>query len=61
MKKMGWQNNAEMMFYAIRKGLVKEEFPEKEAMPLLKSNAIAPRLLGGREALPPHCPRPLAG
>ena len=30
MKKMGWQNNAEMMFYAIRKGLVKEEFPEKE-------------------------------
>jgi two-component system, NarL family, invasion response regulator UvrY len=30
MKKMGWQNNAEMMFYAIRKGLVKEEFPERE-------------------------------
>ena len=30
MKKMGWQNNAEMMFYAICKGLVKEEFPEKE-------------------------------
>ncbi len=25
MKKMGWQNNAEMMFYAIRKGLIKEE------------------------------------
>lgn len=30
MKKMSWQNNTEMMFYAIRKGLVKEEFPEKE-------------------------------
>ena len=27
MKKMGWQNNAEMMFYAIRNGLVKEEHP----------------------------------
>jgi two-component system, NarL family, invasion response regulator UvrY len=30
MKKMGWQNNAEMMFYAIRKGLVKEEHPIQE-------------------------------